>query len=312
MGVEEAGAMTIRMGEAEIWPALPLGAWKETRDTLHMYTQVVGKVRLKLAPMEPEWGQVPLYLTVRGLTTCPVPYEDRTFAIDFDFLDHQLRIEESGGGTRTIALAAQPVKEFYRLVMAALEELGIEVAITTTPSEVSNPIPFPEDDRHASYDPEWAQRFWRVLAQADTIFKEFRAPYRGRTSPVQFFWGTFDLALARYSGKPAEPPAGSDPIRRRAMDVEEVAFGFWPGDDAYPEPAFFSYTYPKPAGIEAAPLQPAGASWSPEMGEFLLPYEQVRQSGSPRAAILAFLESTYAAGANGLRWDRAALEAPVG
>jgi Family of unknown function (DUF5996) len=298
-------------GPAEVWPALPLGAWKETRDTLHMYTQVVGKVRLACAPMEPEWGQVPLYVTVRGLTTSPIPFGDRTFAIDFDFIGHQLRINDSEGAQRAIPLVARPVKEFYRLVMETLAELGIKVAITTTPSEVTNPIRFPEDDRHASYDPEWAHRFWRVLAQAHVVFKQFRAPYRGRTTPVQFFWGTFDLALTRYSGRPAEPPPGSDPIRRRAMDAEEVAFGFWPGDDAYPEPAFYSYTYPKPPGLEEAPLQPAGASWSAEMGEFLLPYEAVRQAEAPRAALLAFLESTYAVGANGLRWDRAALEAPL-
>lgn len=299
-------------GGDESWPALPLAAWKETRDTLHMYTQVVGKVRLKLAPMEPEWGQTPLYLTVRGLTTSPVPYAGRTFAVDFDFFDHQLRVQVSDGQARAIALAGQPVKEFYRQVMAALKELGIEVAITTTPSEVSSPIPFPEDDRHATYDPEWAHRFWQLLARADTVFKEFRAPYRGRTTPVQFFWGTFDLSLARYSGRPAEPPPGADPIRRRAMDVEEVAFGFWPGDDGYPEPAFYSYTYPKPPGIEGALLRPAGAFWSDRMGEFLLNYEHARTSDSPRAAILAFLETTYAAGADGLRWDRDALEAPVG
>jgi hypothetical protein len=295
----------------EMWPALPLAAWKKTRDTLHMYTQVVGKVRLKLAPPEPEFGQVPLYLTVRGLTTSPIPYQERTLAMDFDFIDHRLRIQESGGSTREIALAGQPVKEFYREVLGTLRELGMEVAITTSPSEVADPIPFPEDDRHATYDPEWAERFWRVLVQADMVFKEFRAPFRGRTTPVQFFWGTFDLALARYSGRPAEPPAGADPIRRRAMDAEEVAFGFWPGDDTFPEPAFYSYTYPKPAGIANASLQPAEALWSEKMGEFLLRYEDTRAARSPKEAILAFLESTYAAGADGLGWDRAMMEAPL-
>jgi len=296
----------------ELWPALPLAAWKETRDTLHMYTQVVGKVRLKLAPPEPEFGQVPFYLTVRGLTTSPMPYRDRAFAIDFDFIDHQVRIQESDGASRGIPLVGQPVKEFYRQVIGTLKDLGAEVAITPTPSEVANPIPFPEDDRHASYDPEWARQFWRVLLQADTAFKEFRAPFRGKTTPVQFFWGTFDLSLARYCGRPAEPPPGADPIRRRAMDAEEVAFGFWPGDDAFPEPAFYSYTYPKSPGIENAPLRPSAARWSEKMGEFLLRYEEARTAESPRAAILTFLESTYAAGADGLQWDRATMEAPLG
>jgi hypothetical protein len=292
------------------WPALPLAAWKETRDTLHMYTQVVGKVRLALAPMEPEWGQVPLYLTTRGLTTSPIPWGNGTFAIDFDFIDHHLRIDTSDGRRRALPLAPRPVAAFYQEVLQALGALGIDVSIWPVPTEIPDPIPFPEDTRHAAYDAAAAHRFWRVLSQVDSVFKAWRAPFRGRSSPVQFFWGTFDLAVARYSGRPAPPPPGSDPIRRRAMDAEEVAAGFWPGDDNFPEPAFYSYTYPKPPGIEAAALQPPAASWSAPLGEFLLRYEDVRHSPSPREAILAFLDSTYAAGADALRWDRAALEAP--
>jgi hypothetical protein len=293
------------------WPALPYGEWRETRDTLHMYTQVVGKVRLAEAPMEPEWAQVPFYLTARGLTTSPIPWGEETFQIDFDFIDHQLRVDASDGGRRVLALEARPVAAFYEEVLRMLRSLGIEVSIWPTPTEIPEPIPFPEDTRHATYDPEAAHRFWRVLAQVDTVFKAWRAPFRGRSTPVQFFWGTFDLAVARYSGRRAEPPAGSDSIFRRAMDAEEVAMGLWPGDEKFPEPAFYSYTYPKPAGIETASLRPDGAFWSEAMGEFLLRYEDVRRAESPREAILAFLESTYEAGANALGWDRAAFEAPV-
>jgi len=287
----------------DVWPALPLAEWKESRDTLHMYTQVVGKVRLALAPMEPQWAQVPLYLTSRGLTTSPIPLREDTFQIDFDFIDHELHIEVSDGGRFAMPLDGRPVADFYRDVIEALHSLDIEVDIWPTPTEIPTPIPFPEDTVHAAYDPTAVHRFWRLLVQIDTVFKAWHAQFRGRSSPVQFFWGTFDLAVARYSGRPAAPPPDSDPIRRRAMDSEEIASGFWTGDDNFPEPAFYSYTYPKPTGLESAPVRPAAAFWSDSMGEFLLRYEDVRNASSPREAILDFLDSTYEAGASLGNWD---------
>src|SRR4051794_21479218 len=296
------------MSERDAWPELPLAEWKPTRDTLHMYTQVVGKVRLALAPMEPQWAQVPLYVTARGLTTSPITYGPRTFEIDFDLVDHALDVVVSDGSRRRIPLVPRTVAAFYRELMDALRSLGVEVEVSTTPSEVPDPIPFPEDEVHADYDPLWANRFWRVLVQVDAVLREYRAGFRGRTTPVQFFWGTFDLACSRYSGRPATPPDGSDAIFRAAMNAEDVCSGFWPGDDRFPEPAFYSYTYPKPDGLERAAIRPPEAFWSEEIGEFLLRYADARAAESPRRAVLDFLESTYDAGASLGGWDRAALE----
>ena len=281
-----------------MWPELPYEKWKDTLDTLHMKLQIVGKVRLALTPFEPQWANVPLYLTARGLTTSPMQSADRVFQIDVDLVDHQVEITTVEGETRRVALIARPVADFYADFMSNLGALGIQADFRPVPDEVSDPIPFAEDTVHSTYDPEWANRFWRVLSQADLVLKEHRSRFRGRTSPVHFFWGTFDLANSRYSGRPATPPPGVGRIERLGGDAEVACAGFWPGHARYPRPAFYAYTYPKPEGIEKE-----GPGWSPELGEFALPYDDVRTSASPREAILKFFESTYEAGAKLAKWD---------
>ncbi len=286
------------------WPALPLAAWRATCDTLHMYAQIVGKIRLALAPAEPEWAHVALYVTPLGLTTGPIPYEGRTFQIDFDFIGHTLDIADSDGRTHSIPLVPRSVAAFYRELMAALEALQIDVRIWTMPVEVAHPIRFEDDQTHASYDPESARDFARALTAVDTALAEHRAPFRGRHTRVQFFFGTFDLAYARFSGRPATPPS-QDVIMKNAMDAEEICVGFWPGDDRFPEPAFWCYAYPKPAGAEKLAIQPSAAFWSEEMGEFVLRYEDVRKSDDPAAAVRAFLTSTFEGLAQLARWGDA-------
>jgi hypothetical protein len=285
------------------WPEIPYEAWKQTKDTLHMYTQVIGKLRLVLSPPEPEWAHVAMYVTARGLTTGPIPYEGRTFQVDFDLIDHALTISASDGGSHRIALVPRTVADFYDLVMNGLRSLGLTVEISTMPQEVSDPIPFPEDTVHHSYDPDAVTRFWRVLVQVDTVIRVHRASYFGRSSLVNFFWGTFDLACTRYSGRPAEPPPGAGIIHRRSADAEQICAGFWPGDDRYAHPAFFSYIYPKPDGFERAQVLPPAASWRDEMGEFALPYDDIRTGPSPANDLLAFLTSTYDAGATLAGWE---------
>jgi hypothetical protein len=287
------------------WPELPYEAWRETRDTLHMYLQILGKVRLALAPMEPQWGQVPLYVTARGLNTSPIPHPNGVFDLDVDFVDHVVSVRTTRGSVERVPLEPRTVADFYAETMRALASAGVPVAITETPSEVPNPIPFPEDVEHRSYEPEWANRFWHALVSVDTVMKEHRARFRGRVSPVHFFWGTFDLAVTRFSGRPAEPPPGADVIMRHSADVEQACVGFWPGDANVPEPSFFAYTYPSPPGIEEARVEPQAAGWSTKLGEFLLPYEAVRTAPDPRGALLEFLESTYRAGADLAGWDPA-------
>jgi hypothetical protein len=233
-----------------------------------------------------------LYVTARGLTTSPIPYRDRTFQIDFDFIAHELRILCSDGETRIIGLQPRSVRDFHTLLMEALRSLSIEVRIWNTPVEIPDPIPFTEDIVHASYDPEYVERFHRVLVQADEALKEYRAPFRGRHTLVQFFWGTFDLAYARFSGRPATPPS-ENVIMRNAMDAEEVCAGFWPGDDRFPEPAFWCYAYPKPEGLEKAVVRPHAAAWNVSMGEFILRYDDVRKAASPRDALGEFFASAY-------------------
>jgi len=278
------------------WPDLPYAAWRNTRDTLHMYLQIIGKVRLALAPMEPQWGQVPLYVTARGLNTSPIPHENGVFDIDVDLVDHVVSVRTAAGALERVTLEPRSVAEFYALLMAALDRAGVPVRITERPSEVSNPIPFPEDVEHASYDPEPVTRFRRALATVDAVMKEHRARFLGRVTPVQFFWGTFDLACTRFSGRPADPPPGADVIMRNSANAEEVCAGFWPGDERFPEPAFFAYAYPRPPRIEAR-----AEGWNEEMGLFVLTYEAARSSGDPRHAVLDFLERTYAAAG----WDPA-------
>jgi hypothetical protein len=267
-----------------------------------MYTQVVGKLRLALCPFEPQWGNVPLHLTARGLSTTPVPLEGRSFDAELDLVDHGLTVRTSDGGTTRRPLGG-PVADFYRGLMDDLATLGLEPAISVLPSEVPDPIPFPDDRVHHTYDPEYANRFWRVLSRIDPIFKEHRARFGGRTSLVHFFWGTFDLALTRYSGARASPSPNADLIRRLAGNVEQIAGGWWPGDERHPLPAFYAYAYPEPPGIERAPIRPSTAAWSAAAGEFLLPYSDVRAAADPRAAILDFLDSTYRAGATLLGWS---------
>jgi hypothetical protein len=287
----------------EQWPALPYEDWRETRDTLHMYLQVIGKVRLALTPFEPQWANVPLYLTARGLTTSPIGYESRSFQIDVDFIDHKVELEASDGAVQVIPLEPRPVADFYQELMSALEAARIEVDITQTPSEVSDPIPFPEDSQHHSYDAAAAHRFWTVLARIDIILKQYHARFRGKTSPVQFFWGGVDLATTRFSGRDAEPH-GDDVIMRLSTDQEQFCTGWWPGNaELLPEPAFFAYPYPKPDGIGDQPIRPDAARWSDETGLFLLSYDDVRGSADPTREMLDFFDSTYAAGARLLDWD---------
>lgn len=260
-----------------------------------MYVQVAGKVRVALSPQEPELQHTALYVTARGLTTGPIPSGDRTFEIDFDFVAHEVVIETNDGNVRKVPLTDRTVAAFYNAMLAALSELGIDVKLNPKPQEVPNPIPLDEDIVHASYDRDAVARFWKILSEVDAVLREFRAPFQGRHTPVEFFWGSFDLSYSRYSGRPATPPPHANLIMRKSMDAEEACTGFWFGDDKLGEPAFYAYMYPKPDGYENAPVQPAGALWNGQMGLFLLRYDDVRQSDNPRKLIRDFLESTYAA-----------------
>ena len=285
------------------WPELPYEAWKDTLATLHMKLQIVGKLRLALSPSEPQWAHVALYVTPRGLTTGPMSSGGLIFGVDADLAAHRVVITTAAGETRHVALAARPVAAFFKEFTTTLEGLGIQAKIRPVPDEVPDPIPFAEDTVHSAYDPQWANRFFRVLAQADLVLKEHRSRFRGRTSPVHFFWGSFDLANTRYSGRAAEPPPGADVIARKSEDAEQICVGFWPGNATFPEPAFYSYTYPKPDGIEERRIAPPGARWEPKLGEFALLYDDARRAVSPRDAMLDFCESTYAAGARLRGWD---------
>jgi len=293
---------------AELWPLLPYEAWKETYDTLHMWTQIVGKVRMELTPLVNHWWNVTFYLTARGLTTSPIPYRSRTFEVDFDFIDHNLFIQTSEGISKAMPLIPRSVADFYREFMEALRSLNINVTINTLPSEVTNPIRCDEDVVHASYDPEYANRFWRILVQSDKVFKAFRSQFIGKSSPVQFFWGSFDLAVTRFSGRRAPERPGADRMTREAYSHEESTCGFWPGDDRFPAPAFYSYTYPEPPGLKEVSIYPGQAFYSPELSLFILRYDDVRNSGEPEKTLMDFLQSTYEAGANLAHWDREALE----
>jgi len=295
------------MDGTEAWPALPLEAWQETRDTLHMWTQILGKIRLKLTPHVNHWWQVPFYLTSRGLTTTPIPYGDGTFDATFDFIDHVLVLQTSNGRTETIALRPRSVADFYHDVIRALQGLAIDVRIWTKPSEYPNPIRFEEDTRHAAYDAAYAHRFWRILLRADTILKEFRGRFVGKASPVHFFWGGFDLAVTRFSGRRAPPIAGADSMTREGYSHEVSSCGFWPGAPGM-DAMFYSYAYPEPPGFSEYRIEPVAASYSGDFGEFVLPYEAVRRSADPDGTLLKFLQSTYEAAANLGKWDRPRLE----
>lgn len=295
------------------WPPLPLAEWQDTYATLHMWTQIVGKVRLAQAPMLNHWWQVSLYVTTRGLTTSPIPYGDVSFEISFDFLDHQLRIQTSDGAIRTLALAPRSVADFYREFMAALRALGLEVKTWTMPVEVQDPIPFDQDHQHHTYVPEHAQRFWRILKQSDRVLQQFRCGFVGKCSPVHFFWGSFDLAVTRFSGRPAPPHPGGIPhmadwVTRLAYSHEVSSCGFWPGGGPVPEPVFYAYAYPEPEGFRNYPVRPQTSYYSNDMREFLLPYEAVRRAANPDTMLLEFAQSTYEAAADPAGWNRRALE----
>jgi uncharacterized protein DUF5996 len=299
-------------GQREIWPSLPLAEWQDTCATLHMWTQIVGKIRLALTPLVNHWWNVPLYVATHGLSTSPIPCGTGTFEILFDFLTHQLRIEACNGTHRTVALEPRSVADFYRGTMAALSELGIEVSIWTTPVEIPDPIPFEKDETHRSYDSEYAQRFWRVLVQANRVMEQFRARFIGKVSPVHFFWGSFDLAVTRFSGRvaPLHPgaPNVADSVTREAYSHEVSSCGFWPGVSGLSDAVFYAYAYPTPDGFGQYPVQPREAFFSNDLGEFLLPYEAVRTAAAPDDTLMAFLQSTYEAAADRAHWDRAALE----
>lgn len=293
------------------WPILRFSEWQDTLATLHMWTQVVGKIRLAQTPLVNHWWNVPLYVSARGLTTSAMPYEDRIFEIEFDFIDHKLRIDCSDGAAQTLALRPQTVADFYAEVMSALRELGIEIKIWTVPVEIPDPIRFEKDTVHAAYDAEYANRFWRALVKMDDVLKEFRARFIGKVSPVHFFWGSFDMAVTRFSGRPAPPREGADLITREAYSHEVISHGFWPGNKDM-EAAFYSYTTPEPAGLadttSEGKIRPAETFYSADMKEFFLPYDTVRNSASPETTLMDFCQTTYEAGANLAGWDRTALE----
>lgn len=305
MNVEEA-AKDGR--DDEVWPSLPLEEWKDTYATLHMWMQIVGKIRLAQSPLVNHWWNVPFYVTSRGLTTSAMPYGHRSFEIDFDFIDHRLVIRTSEGVEKNIALAPRSVADFYREVMEALRSLDIVLEIYTTPVEIPDPVPFTEDTKHASYEAEYANRLWRILLQSDKVFKKFRGEFVGKSSPVHFFWGSFDLAVTRFSGRPAPAREGADPITREAYSHEVISCGFWPGSGNVLAPAFYCYSAPEPAGFAEAKVSPDSAFYNRETSGFVLLYDEVRRADSPEETLLEFLQSTYAAGANLGKWDRAALE----
>jgi Family of unknown function (DUF5996) len=297
---------------AEDWPSLPATAWDETRSTLHMWTQIIGKIRLARAPMTNHWWQVPLYVTGRGLTTSPIPFGSRVFQIDLDFIEHGLQISVDDGRRESFALGPRSVADFHAELMGRMRALGLDVKIWTMPCEIEHPIRFEDDDRHAAYDPEFANRFWRVLVQADRVLTAFRARFLGKVSPVHFFWGSFDLAVTRFSGRRAPPHPGApnvaDKVTREAYSHEVSSAGFWPGAAGVSEPVFYAYAYPEPAGFAQAAVAPAAASYNRAFGEFLLPYEAVRQAAAPDNLLLEFLQDSYEAAADLGAWDRATLE----
>jgi len=299
-----------------LWPELAFPNWRDTAATLQLWTQIVGKVRLALTPWINHSWQVPLYVTARGLGTSLISAGGESFEIEFDFVDHRLVVRTSTGAQRTLALEPQPVADFYRRLMDVLHGLGIAVTIDEMPNEVPDPIPFSQDRLHHSYDAKAAHSFWRVLIQADRVFKHFRSGFLGKVSPVHFFWGSFDLAVTRFSGRPAPLHPGGvpglpDAVTRDAYSHEVSSAGFWPGSDASPAAAFYSYAYPEPAGFRDRAVT-AGAYFDPKLGEFILPYDTVRTAAAPEALLLDFLSSTYAAAADTGGWDRKQLECPLG
>lgn len=290
------------------WPVLLFAEWEGTCDTLHMWTQIVGKTRLTLAPLENHWWNVPLYVTPRGLTTSAIPYGASAFAVDFDFVEHKLWLRTSDGRQHSMGLHPRSVADFYSEYMASLRGLGIEVSIHRTPVEFDDTTPFDKDQHHASYDTKYVERFHRILINCERTFKQFRAGFLGKCSPVHFFWGSFDLAVTRFSGRAAPQREGVDPVTREAYSHEVTSCGFWPGDRRFKEAAFYAYSAPSPPGLDAEPVRPAAAYWDKQLGEFILKYSDVRTAPAPDQEILDFCQSTYEAGAKLAHWDRSNLE----
>jgi len=294
--------------QRECWPALPLDSWKDTYATLHMWTQIVGKVRLGLTPVVNHWWNVPLYVTARGLTTSRIAYGERAFELWFDFIRHQLVLETNDGLVKTLPLAPRSVAEFYREFQEMLRSADIEVKIWRMPVEISDPIAFDQDRVHASYDRASVEKFWRILLSVDAVFNQFRAGFVGKSSPVHFFWGSFDLAVTRFSGRRAPERPGADAMTREAYSHEVSSVGFWPGSGDIQGAAFYSYAVPEPQGFKDARVRPDSALYNKQLGEFLLMYEDVRKAESPVTTLLDFCQTTYEAAATLGNWDRAALE----
>jgi Family of unknown function (DUF5996) len=302
-----------RGSDRPAWPALPLDAWADTCTTLHLWTQVIGKIRLAHAPMVNHWWQVPLYVTARGLTTSLMPYDSRSFQIDFDFCAQELVFRSSDSAVERMPLAPRSVADFYAEVIGRLRTLGLETHIWTMPVEIADAIPFDRDTQHAAYDADYAYRFWRVLVQVDRVLSVFRSRFIGKVSPVHFFWGSFDMAVTRFSGRAAPTLASGSPnlgawVMQEAYSHEVSSCGFWPGNGGFGQAAFYAYAYPEPEGFGAASVAPAAAYYDQELGQFILPYDAVRTAAAPDDAVLDFLQATYAAAADLGHWDRAALE----
>jgi hypothetical protein len=285
------------------WPELPYDDWADTLDTVHMVVQILGKVRVALSPKEPEWAHITLYVTARGLTTGLVPSSSGGFDVEADFLHHEVVIRTVDGEEERVPLRARPIAEFWAEFVAALAKLGIDVELSPEPQEVPDPIPFPDDTVHSAYDPGAAARFWRVLAAIEPVFADYRAAYLGKVSRVQFFWGSADLAVTRFSGEPCTPPPDAGLLDRVAYDYEQMSVGWWPGSATFPRPAFYAYAYPKPDGIEDATLDVPGAYWDTDLGEFILEYDDVRDAPSPETTLRAFLDTAYEACATRANWD---------
>lgn len=298
------------MNSENLWPALPYGKWKDTLDTLHMKMQIIGKVKLALTPYLNHWWNTAFYVNASGITTGLIPYKNSAFEINFDFITHNLFIRCADNQMKAIALSPSSVAEFYGEFMSALEQMGISVKINTIPAEVQNPVPCDVDGR-SSYDKDYVHRWWKVLLQSNMIFERFRTPFRGKSSPVHFFWGSFDLGHARYSGKPAIPPNYGGKIMKFAENEENFACGFWAGNTNYPKPAFYSYIYPAPQGIESITLKPQAVSFNVKLGIFTLDYDDVRNSDTPKKLIMDFLNSTYEGSAKLAGWNTESLKAEI-
>jgi len=300
--------MSAQSADIAQWPALPWNEWADTADTLHMWTQIVGKTRLALTPLQNHWWNVPLYITAHGLGTSAMPCGNDVLDIEFDFIAHELHLRLGSGATRALALHPQTVAEFYKQYLDCLKSLGVAVKINPMPVEVPNPIRFDTDTIHRSYDAQCVERFWRVLVDAERVFRQFGTGFLGKISPIHFFWGSFDLAVTRFSGRPAPPRDGADDIQREAYSHEVISAGFWPGNGGYGAAAFYAYAAPVPAGLADASIRPAAAGWDSALGEFIFKYDALRAQPSPEDALMQFLESTYEVAADLAKWDRAVLE----